>query len=133
MLNNGKPVATSIPATEHSVMTAWNTEKVRYVRLHEAFVSTYGIYVQDLINSALHVIYTGTSRLELSLPQEAILRMIDKFGTGAFACVMDSYDYSYALEHVLPSIATEKINAGGFMVLRPDSGDPVATVLMALR
>eukprot|EP01118_Nematostelium_gracile_P010368 TRINITY_DN3561_c0_g1_i1.p1 TRINITY_DN3561_c0_g1~~TRINITY_DN3561_c0_g1_i1.p1 ORF type:complete len:508 (-),score=143.22 TRINITY_DN3561_c0_g1_i1:21-1544(-) len=26
-LNNGKPVATSIPATEHSVMTSWKTEK----------------------------------------------------------------------------------------------------------
>ena len=29
MLNNGKPVASSIPATEHSVMTAHKTEKVR--------------------------------------------------------------------------------------------------------
>ncbi len=27
-LNNGKPVATSIPATEHSVMTAHKKEKV---------------------------------------------------------------------------------------------------------
>jgi nicotinic acid phosphoribosyltransferase len=26
-LNNGKPVATSIPATEHSVMTSWPTER----------------------------------------------------------------------------------------------------------
>lgn len=26
-LNNGVPVASSVPATEHSVMTAWATEK----------------------------------------------------------------------------------------------------------
>jgi nicotinic acid phosphoribosyltransferase len=26
MLNNGKPVGQSIPATEHSVMTSWKTE-----------------------------------------------------------------------------------------------------------
>lgn len=41
----------SIPATEHSVMTAWRTER------------------------------------------EALENMIDQFGTGIFACVMDSYDY----------------------------------------
>jgi hypothetical protein len=28
-LNNGNPIGTSIPATEHSVMTAHKTEKVR--------------------------------------------------------------------------------------------------------
>ena len=50
-LNGGEPVGTSIPATEHSVMTAWHTEKA------------------------------------------AIENMIDHFGDGLFACVMDSYDY----------------------------------------
>lgn len=41
----------SIPATEHSVMTAWRTER------------------------------------------EAMENMIDHFGSGILACVMDSYDY----------------------------------------
>ncbi len=45
-------MAQSIPATEHSVMTAWPSE------------------------------------------QAAIENMIDNFGTGIFACVMDSYDYA---------------------------------------
>jgi nicotinamide phosphoribosyltransferase len=90
-LNNGKPVGNAIPATEHSVMTAWKTEK------------------------------------------EAIRRMISRFGIMVFACVMDSYDYTHALEKVLPSIAAEKVEAGGFMVIRPDSGDQVETILMGLR
>ncbi|KAI8870877.1 nicotinamide phosphoribosyltransferase [Ramicandelaber brevisporus] len=90
-LNNGNPVANSIPATEHSVMTSYRTER------------------------------------------EAILRMIEKYGDKVFACVMDSYDYANALNEVLPSIAAEKVAKGGFMVLRPDSGDPVETVMMALR
>ncbi|CAG8594820.1 4788_t:CDS:10, partial [Racocetra persica] len=90
-LNNGKPVASSIPATEHSVMTAHKTER------------------------------------------DAILRMIDRFGTGIFACVMDSFDYANALNKILPSIAAQKVEKGGFMVLRPDSGDQVEVVLMALR
>jgi nicotinic acid phosphoribosyltransferase len=90
-LNEGRPVATSIPATEHSIMTSWMTER------------------------------------------EAIDCLIEEFGSGVFACVMDSYDYARALSEVLPSIATKKLSKGGLMVLRPDSGDPVETVLMALR
>jgi len=89
VLNNGKAVAHSIPATEHSVMTAWRTEK------------------------------------------EAIEHMIDRFGTGVFACVMDSYDYANALNNILPSVAQKKIGKGGYMVLRPDSGDPVDAVIRA--
>lgn len=60
-LNNGKPVGSSIPATEHSVMTSWKTEK------------------------------------------EAILNVIEHYGTGLYATVLDSYDYSRALEKVLIS------------------------------
>ena len=31
---------------------------------------------------------------------------------------------------VLPAIASKKIGAGGYIVLRPDSGDPTEAVLM---
>ena len=33
---------------------------------------------------------------------------------------------------MLPSVAEKKVGRGGFMVLRPDSGDPVKAVLEAL-
>lgn len=90
-LNDGTPVGFSIPATEHSIMTAHSTEK------------------------------------------KALERLLEKYGSGVCACVMDSYDYATALERVLPSVATLKGEKGGFLVLRPDSGDPVQVVLMALR
>eukprot|EP00210_Caulerpa_lentillifera_P006411 g6124.t1 len=90
MLNNGVPIGNSIPATEHSVMTAWSTET------------------------------------------EAIRKMIDLHGSEIFACVVDSYDYAHALEEILPCIAKEKAEKGGFMVLRPDSGDPAEAVVQAL-
>ncbi|KAJ1965851.1 hypothetical protein GGI12_000480 [Dipsacomyces acuminosporus] len=90
-LNNGKPVATSIPATEHSVMTSFRSE-------YEALVTT-----------------------------------ISAYGEGVFACVMDSYDYARALSDVLPAVAQAKLKKGGFMVVRPDSGDQVEAVLMGLR
>ncbi|CAL8467658.1 g7196 [Coccomyxa elongata] len=89
-LNDGEPIGLSIPATEHSVMTSWPSER------------------------------------------DAILNMISHFGDGIFACVMDSYDYAKALSEVVPSIAEAKVGAGGYMVLRPDSGDPVETVLAGL-
>ncbi|KAF8927275.1 hypothetical protein BGZ47_002241 [Haplosporangium gracile] len=90
-LNGGKAVGNSIPASEHSVMTAFRTEK------------------------------------------EAMEAMIGEFGKGVFACVMDSYDYQKALDTVLPEVASFKLEKGGFLVLRPDSGDIVESVLMGLR
>jgi len=92
-LNEGKPVAGSIPATEHSVMTAWPTEIA------------------------------------------AIRQMIDKFGGDGciFATVMDSYDYTHALESILPLVHSEKTKKGNsYWVLRPDSGDPVKVIIQAL-
>jgi nicotinamide phosphoribosyltransferase len=41
----------------------------------------------------------------------AISNMIENFGAGVFACVMDSYDYAAALEEVLPSIAAKKVGS----------------------
>ncbi|KAF9345230.1 hypothetical protein BGX26_003381, partial [Mortierella sp. AD094] len=90
-LNAGEPVANSIPASEHSVMTSFRTEK------------------------------------------EAMEAMIQNFGEGVFACVMDSYDYQRALDTVLPAVASFKLEKGGFLVLRPDSGDAVDSVLAGLR
>ncbi|KAK3807254.1 MAG: nicotinate phosphoribosyltransferase family-domain-containing protein [Benniella sp.] len=90
-LNGGDPVANSIPASEHSVMTSYKTEK------------------------------------------EALDAMIEHFGAGVYACVMDSYDYQKALDTVLPAVASFKLEKGGFLVLRPDSGDIVETVMAGLR
>ncbi|KAL7752198.1 hypothetical protein RI367_002243 [Sorochytrium milnesiophthora] len=89
-LNQGRPVGSSIPASEHSVMTSWPSER------------------------------------------QAMLNMIEEFGSGVFACVMDSYDYMKALSEVLPTVAQAKLAKGGFLVLRPDSGDQVDVVLAAL-
>ncbi|KAJ2517617.1 hypothetical protein GGI11_003105, partial [Coemansia sp. RSA 2049] len=90
MLNGGRPVATSIPATEHSVMTAHRSEL------------------------------------------EAILRTIEEYGDGVYACVMDSYDYARVLSDILPVVAEKKLEKGGFLVIRPDSGDQVGVVLQGL-
>lgn len=81
--------ATSIPATEHSVMQSHPTER------------------------------------------EAILSALSEWGSGAFAVVMDTFDYTNALEHLLPNVVIDYDI--GFMVVRPDSGDPILTVIQALK
>ncbi len=65
--------------------------------------------------------------------KDAMLHMIELFGNSIFACVMDSYDYVEALASILPAVASLKTKKGGFMVLRPDSGEPAVVVLQALR
>ena len=90
-LNGGAPVAYSIPATEHAVMTAWAAEA------------------------------------------DAVGAVLARHGGGAFACVLDSYDYRAALASILPAIAATVQAAGGFCVIRPDSGDPLDAVLVGLR
>ncbi|KAJ2807612.1 hypothetical protein H4R20_001221 [Coemansia guatemalensis] len=89
-LNGGRAVASSVPATEHSVMMAHQDER------------------------------------------QAVLAMIEAYGDGAFACVMDTYDYARALEQVLPAVAERKLQRGGVLIIRPDSGDPVEAVLQGL-
>jgi nicotinamide phosphoribosyltransferase len=91
-LNAGEPVATSIPATEHSVMMSFPDDEA------------------------------------------AMRAAIEAFGDEvAYSIVMDSYDYVGALQTALPAIAKFKTERGkGVLVLRPDSGDPVAMSLAGL-
>lgn len=46
---------------------------------------------------------------------------------------MDSYDYTYALDNIVPALVPEKEKRGNSLwVLRPDSGDPTEVILQAL-
>ncbi|OLY78254.1 Nicotinamide phosphoribosyltransferase, partial [Smittium mucronatum] len=89
-LNGGKPVGNSIPATEHSVMTSYNSEL------------------------------------------DSIKKALEEYGSGLVSIVMDSYDYKNALENLLPAVKSLKLKKGGILVIRPDSGDVVTTVIDGL-
>lgn len=58
--------------------------------------------------------------------REAYANMIKQFGKGLYACVSDSYDIWTACE-LWKTLESEIIEAGGTLVIRPDSGDPVET------
>jgi nicotinamide phosphoribosyltransferase len=60
---------------------------------------------------------------------DAYSNMIDKFGaTGLYAVVSDSYDINNAVSEIWGKQLKERVQAaGGTLVVRPDSGDPVET------
>lgn len=41
--------------------------------------------------------------------RDAMLKLIEEYGDGVFACVMDSYDYAEALAKMLPTVASKKL------------------------
>ena len=85
----------SIPASEHSTMTAWGQER-------EA---------------------------------EAYGNMIEQFGaSGLYAVVSDSYDINNAVTEIWGKQLKDRVlAAGGTLVVRPDSGDPVETPVQVVR
>jgi nicotinic acid phosphoribosyltransferase len=62
-----------------------------------------------------------------------VLNLIEKYGSGIYSCVLDSYDYNKALSELLPSVKQKKLEKGGVFIIRPDSGDAVQTVTDALQ
>lgn len=66
---------------------------------------------------------------------EAYANMIDKFGgKGLYAVVSDSYDINNAVAEIWGKQLKDKVQAaGGTLVVRPDSGDPVETPVQVVR
>lgn len=83
----------SIPASEHTTMTAWGQAG----------------------------------------EQAAYDHMIDTFGAGAYSVVSDSYDIANAVSEIWGKALHDKvIAAGGSLIVRPDSGDPIDTPVQVL-
>lgn len=77
-LNNGKPVATSIPATEHSVMTSWPTEKLAIENMIDKFGGPQSVYaiVMDSYDyqNALHKVLPAVKAKHLAKGGLMVLR-----------------------------------------------------------
>jgi len=87
---NADVCAYSVPATEHSVMTALGEE--------------------------------GEEKI--------FEQLIDKYPTGILSVVGDSYDIFNAAENIMGERLKDRIlNRDGVFVIRPDSGEPISTVL----
>lgn len=66
---------------------------------------------------------------------EAYGNMIDRFGSkGLYAVVSDSYDINNAVTEIWGKQLKDRVQAaGGTLVVRPDSGDPVETPVQVVR
>ena len=66
---------------------------------------------------------------------QAYGNMIEKFGgKGLYAVVSDSYDINNAVAEIWGKQLKERVrSAGGTLVVRPDSGDPVETPVQVVR
>jgi nicotinamide phosphoribosyltransferase len=85
----------SIPASEHSTITAWGPQEKDEIAAYE--------------------------------------NMLNQYPKGLVACVSDSYDLKNAVEKLWGERLRNKvIERQGTLVVRPDSGDPLSTVLMVL-
>jgi nicotinamide phosphoribosyltransferase len=61
--------------------------------------------------------------------QEAFAHYLATYPTGTIACVSDTYDIYYAVEHLWGEVFRDQIlNRDGRLVIRPDSGDPLEVV-----
>ncbi|PWE56218.1 nicotinate phosphoribosyltransferase [Metarhizobium album] len=59
---------------------------------------------------------------------EAYANMIEKFGTGTYSVVSDSYDINNAVAEIWGKQLIDRVRAaGGTLIVRPDSGDPIDT------
>lgn len=91
-LNGGEPVASSIPATEHSVMTAWASEREAIENMIQHFGGGLFSVVMDSYD------YAAVSFFVFKCCRNAFVKQLDDFiehfGSGLFPVVMDGYDYA---------------------------------------
>lgn len=65
---------------------------------------------------------------------EAYKNMLDQYPTGPVAVVSDSYNIWFSIESIWGKQLKDKVlNRDGFVVIRPDSGDPVETPCEVIR
>lgn len=91
----------------------------------ESDVAGYSIPAREHSTTTIY----GTS---LEGDKLAYSNSIKNFGSGLYACVMDSVDYKASIRMVAAELKHDIINAGGTFVARPDSGNACDNILTAL-
>ncbi|MFB2553095.1 nicotinate phosphoribosyltransferase [Ensifer soli] len=65
---------------------------------------------------------------------EAYANMVDRFGAGTYSVVSDSYDINTAVSEIWGRQLKARVQAaGGRLIIRPDSGDPIETPVQVVQ
>ena len=152
-LNGGRPIASSIPATEHSVMTAWPTEEDAINNEIEHFGNGLFAAVMDSYDydNALDVVLpkvtkertqthhtnTDTNTKLIPIPRNKCTRarsraLVLSLSLSLAHSHIHRHTHTYTHAHTRThthQVAPNCKAKGGVMVIRPDSGDPVTQVI----
>lgn len=103
----GKFVAASVPATEHSVATT----NISYI-------------MEDENSESSNVFLSKDVRRGIAEMQFIKELITENYPTGFISYVADSYDYFKVITEILPCLKEEIMNRDGKLIIRPDSGVP---------
>lgn len=104
-----------------------NTAGIRYAR--EYYGERMPANSIPATEHASIIIWGGDEEAETA----AFKNMLDKFPEGTIACVSDTYDIQRACSRIWgETLKDQVLSRSGTLVVRPDSGDPLATVMDVL-
>lgn len=125
-----EPIGFSVPATEHSVMCS-NINTIEYSLgfdfelAQKDFFSRLSRKAYEDINDIESTINVRKLVAEFAYVKKLITKI---YPTGIVSIVADSYDFWSFVKYILPALKTEILARDGKVVIRPDSGDPVAII-----
>lgn len=125
-------IATSIPATEHSVAETNIIEiQQELMKYHgpdfKEPLMNYGVYNDELIKLTHKFSKDNISKEDgvRELAEIVYLnRLLDVYPSGIFSYVADTYNLWTVLTDILPILKAKIMSRDGKVVIRPDSGDP---------
>jgi nicotinamide phosphoribosyltransferase len=89
------------------------------------YYNTKGVFIKSIPATEHSIMTLRGEDGELQMME----RVLDKYPTGTIACVSDSYNILRAVDKYWGEILINRILAReGTLVIRPDSGDPIATL-----
>ena len=107
-------IATSIPATEHSVA------ETNIIEIQDAIKNTTDIPLENITNAK----DLDDNDQRLLAERLYFERLLDIYPSGIFSYVADTYNLWEVLTNILPMLKDKIMSRDGKVVIRPDSGDP---------
>lgn len=116
-------IATSIPATEHSVA---ETNIIEIQQILEKANKTGVLSLMELGFPPIEVKEQLESGTDVRMLSEVVYlnRLLDVYPSGIFSYVADTYNLWEVLTNILPMLKDRIMSRDGKVVIRPDSGDP---------
>ena len=119
------PDAASISGAAHLLFFTGTDTVPALDLIEEYYPSDDGYFIGGSVAATEHsVMCAGGKESEL----QTFSRLLDLYSSGIFSVVSDTWDLWKVLTEILPALKDRIMNRNGKVVIRPDSGDPVAII-----